>query len=108
MTPQEILTRAKTAFRMGDYQEAEKLLGKILKQTPGFLAGQNFLGSVYDRLGRYEQAIEQFRQVIAVEKDYTEAHNNLGVTLKNAGRFEEAGYCHCLHIAFSRRGSADS
>ena len=78
MTVRECLTRARKAYRIGDYNLAEKMLLKAIERNPRMSLVYNFLGSVYDKLGKYEQAIQQIKKAIELKQDFTEAYNNLG------------------------------
>jgi tetratricopeptide (TPR) repeat protein len=90
MTFTESLTRARTAFRMGDYALTETLLKKVLAIKPDFAPAYNFLGGVYEKSARYEDAARLFKKAIRLKADYEEAYNNLGIALKNMGRPEVA------------------
>ncbi len=90
MTVKETLTRAQTAFRIGDYAQVEKLLLKVIDVKPDLAPAHNMLGSVYEKLSDYSKAFKEFKKAIELKEDYSEAYNNLGVTLKNMERFEEA------------------
>ena len=90
MTVKETLTRAQTAFRIGDYVQVEKLLLKVIDVKPDLAPAHNMLGSVYEKLSDYGKAFKEFKKAIELKEDYSEAYNNLGVTLKSMERFEEA------------------
>ncbi|UCF99860.1 MAG: tetratricopeptide repeat protein [Spirochaetaceae bacterium] len=90
MTVHESLTRARKAYRIGDYILAEKMLLNAIERNPRMSLVYNFLGSVYDKLGNYEQAIRQIKQAIKLKQDFTEAYNNLGVVLRKIDRYDEA------------------
>jgi tetratricopeptide (TPR) repeat protein len=82
------LSRARTAFRMGDYSLAERLLKRVLTEKPDFAPAYNFLGGVCEKLARYDEAIRLYKKAIRLKPDYVEAYNNLGIALKNLGRPE--------------------
>jgi hypothetical protein len=53
---EELLREAQTQYLKGHWLEAESLLGKLLKESPGDLEGRLLLASVWRRTGRAAQA----------------------------------------------------
>ncbi|GAH41926.1 unnamed protein product [marine sediment metagenome] len=68
MSVQESLTRAKTAFRIGEYELAARLLSGILEKKPDIPHVQNFLGTVYEKLDDYGRTIQCFKKAIELKK----------------------------------------
>jgi protein O-GlcNAc transferase len=104
MTVQESMTRARTAFRIGDYAQAEALVLGVLDKKKRQPEVHNFLGTVYGRMGDHARAVRQFKQAIDLRPQYAEAYNNLGVTLKNMQRAAgaEAAFRKALSLAPAR------
>ncbi len=90
MTTTEILTRARSAFKMGEFTLVEKLAMRILEALPESPIAFNLLGSVCEKTGRFRKAIELFQKAVELKPDYTEAHNNLGVIFKRIQSYGEA------------------
>ncbi len=90
MNAGEILLRARSAFKIGDYPLVEKLALRMLEEKPDSAAAYNLLGSVCEKTGRFKKAEEFFLKAVALKPDYVEAHNNLGVILKRVQAYGDA------------------
>ena len=90
MTTGEVLTRARNAFKMGEYPLVEKLALRILESEPDSAIAYNLLGSVCERTGRFRKAVELFQKAVELAPDSPESHNNLGVVLKRMESYGEA------------------
>ena len=55
MTTAEILTRARNAFKMGEFTLVEKLAMRILEALPDSPVAYNLLGSVCEKTGAFPQ-----------------------------------------------------
>ena len=62
MTAPEILTRARNAFKMGEFTLVEKLAMRILEVQPESPVAYNLLGSVCEKTARFRKAIELFQK----------------------------------------------
>ncbi|MFQ5883051.1 MAG: tetratricopeptide repeat protein [Candidatus Methylomirabilales bacterium] len=84
------IQQATALFQAGRYDEAEVLLGEIIKETPPYANLYNMLGFIYARRNAPERAVEFFRQALSINPGYTEAQLNLAITLADMGVYGEA------------------
>jgi len=91
--------KADRLAQAGDLEGAERLLGKVIRRSPGFAPAHNVLGMVHFRAGRFDQAIAAFRQAIDRDAGMAQAHYNLGIALVNAKIPDEAEACHRRALA---------
>lgn len=87
---QDVLARARNAYRIGDYDNADKLAQEVLKRSRRSYAGHVLLGMVYARTDRPQLAIEEFQKARNLKPESVEPYNNLGVMYRLAGRLTEA------------------
>ena len=65
--------------RSQDYNNAEKLYLKAIKEDPDFVEAYDNLGRVYRRIGNLEKAEEYYKKSIALYPNGVMAHQNLAV-----------------------------
>jgi tetratricopeptide (TPR) repeat protein len=90
MKQREILSRAKTAFRLGDYPLAEKLTASYFKNNPQSTQAHNLLGSIYSNENKITKAIQEFEKTLTIDPENFEAYNNLGVLYRKKGKFKQS------------------
>lgn len=79
--------RATAACR---FEEAHRLLGKALQQSPGDMAALDLMGFVCFSLRDYEAAERHNRVALACKPDHAFAHNGLGLSLAKQGKLAES------------------
>ncbi len=68
---------AQIKIKNNEYQEAVKLLGKLLEQTPNLSEGHYMLGQAYCGLHQNTHAIKAFRKVLEINPDDERAKTRL-------------------------------
>jgi Flp pilus assembly protein TadD len=71
MTIGEILTRARNAFKMGEFPLVERLAMRILESEPQSAVAYNLLGSVCEKTARFRKAIDLFQKAVILERGGT-------------------------------------
>ena len=82
--------RCLTAFRAGEWTEAEASLDALIQSSPAFVPAHLLLGGVYAHRGRYEEAREQAERVLRLSDLEPRAHLLLGMIAARRGRLDEA------------------
>jgi tetratricopeptide (TPR) repeat protein len=93
LTPQAIETTvglARRYYREGHFEEAERLLGVVLRSGNPHVSAHIDMGNVYYRLGRLADAEAQYRKQEGPPIIRAQAQHNLAVTLLDQGRTNEA------------------
>ena len=78
------------AFQLKEYEDANSLIGKAIKNKPKVPQFHYNFGLVFIALKRQEKAIQAFQEAIKIMPDYSDALYNLGLALKKKQQFEEA------------------
>ena len=78
------------AFRVGDYETAEKLFRRFIELEPENAFGNSYLARVLTRLNRYEEALGYFQRSLELEPDNFLDQRMLGTVLVMAGAHAEA------------------
>ena len=86
----DVLVRARNAYRIGDYENAEKLARQLIEQDERSYAAHILLGTVYAKSNRHQLAIAEFQKARDVMPRSVEPYNNLGVMYRLTGRLSEA------------------
>lgn len=76
--------------RLGNFQEAEPILEKIVQRHPKETHALWSLGYVYGMLGKYGQAVETFERAIETNPNEAELYEAKGNWLNRLGRKDEA------------------
>ena len=82
--------RCLSAFRAGEWTEAETSLGALIQSSPTFVPAHLLLGGVYAHRGRYEEAREEAERVLRLSDLEPRAHLLLGMIAARRGRLDEA------------------
>ncbi len=113
---------AATRRYLADWQDSEKLFGRMLRLAPDSAALYDNLGTVLNRQGRLDDAIRQHTQALRLKPDFALPHYNVANALAMQGKFDEAieHYVRALHldprcpeahdnlaVALARRGRLD-
>jgi tetratricopeptide (TPR) repeat protein/transglutaminase-like putative cysteine protease len=78
------------AYESGEYEQAIKLLSRVVELDPDHPQAWNNLGNALYEVGRDLEAVDAYQRQIEVEPFHEWAHNNLGRALRSLRRFEEA------------------
>ena len=82
--------RAYLDFIKGNFEEAEKRLGDVLKITPNHVAALNLAGQNYKKLGQYQKAEASWKKTIGIRSDFLRAYLGLGILYYENGYFPSA------------------
>jgi tetratricopeptide (TPR) repeat protein len=88
-----------TAFRMGDYTLAIRLLQAVIARKPHYAEAHSNLGNALAITGRTEEALAAYRRAIEIAPGYANAHYNLAATLQATGRYEASQAAYRAAIA---------
>jgi tetratricopeptide (TPR) repeat protein len=87
------LALAAEHHRNGRLDEAEKLFRETLRDNPGNVDAERFLGAIAASQSRFGEAERRFRRAIELAPDFVRAIIDLGLVLKEQSRYEEAIDC---------------
>ncbi len=90
ISPEVVFQRALSAFRRGQFGEAERDLRKLLRKAPTNLAVLNILAGVLIALKRFEEAEPHLKAALRIDARSDATHYNYGLVLKALGRPDEA------------------
>lgn len=77
--------KARSLLEQGQFAEAVKLLKKLIKKNPDFLAAKNNLALAYYYMGHFGKAMETISQVLEQEDGNLHALCNLAIFYQNLG-----------------------
>ncbi len=89
-TAAEQVRQAVRLLQQGRPNDAEPLLGGVLREDPSHVDALHFLGVLAAERGRRQEGIDLIRRALALEPDYVDAWNNLGNLLLAQGQLDEA------------------
>ncbi len=75
-------------FRLGDPDEAVRMLHAAVALSPDYAEAHSHLGNVLQAMERHEEAIAAYRRAVELKPDYADAHYNLGIVLRTTGDWE--------------------
>ena len=84
-----LLAKARQAVEGRRFEEAHRLLLRVLAQDPDQLAALDLLGFVCFSLRDYAAAESYNRRALVQKPDHAFAHNGLGLSLARQGRLDE-------------------
>jgi predicted O-linked N-acetylglucosamine transferase (SPINDLY family)/GT2 family glycosyltransferase len=88
-------------FQARRWQQAEALLGELVRVEPRNAPALHLLGVIAFRQGRHEQATDWFGRAAEACPDSAHYHSCHGAALHGLGRFEEAHTCHRRALALA-------
>ncbi|MBN2737667.1 MAG: tetratricopeptide repeat protein [Spirochaetales bacterium] len=90
MTGDEIIIRISNAMKIGEWEQAGKLLNSLINQ--GFKQSKLYilLGIVYMKTLHFDKAETALKQAISIDPENIEAYNNLSLVYKQTANFDEA------------------
>jgi tetratricopeptide (TPR) repeat protein len=77
--------KARSMLEQGQFAEAVKLLKKLIKKHPDFLAAKNNLALAYYYMGHFSKAMDTINQVLEQEEGNLHALCNLAIFYQNLG-----------------------
>ena len=82
---QELLVRARNAFRIQDYDTAKTLVQQMLDEYPDSVTATILMGIIAGRTGEPANAIRAFKRALELDKRSSEAYNNLAAIYSQRG-----------------------
>lgn len=81
--------QARVLLEEGKFSEASRLLEKIMKKHPDFLAARNNLALAYYYMGNFDKCIETIKEVLKVDTGNIHALCNLAIFYQHTGELEQ-------------------
>lgn len=81
--------RARTLLEEGKFSEAVRILEKLVKKSPDFMAARNNLALAYYYMGLFDKAMSSIRQVLELEPGNLHAMCNLAIFHQHSGNREQ-------------------
>ncbi len=88
--PSALLKRARDLFQQGLPDEAEEIVGLLLRDNPRDVTALNFRAYLLYQKGDFENAIAAYRKLVELEKHVVGHHTNLGMICFKAQRYAQA------------------
>lgn len=88
--PSELLKRARDLFQQGLPDQAEEIVGLLLRDNPRDTTALNFSGYLLYKSGKLDAAIAAYRKLVELEQGVASHHANLGLICFKAQRYPEA------------------
>ncbi|MBD2864664.1 tetratricopeptide repeat protein [Paenibacillus oceani] len=83
--------RARTLLEEGKFSEAVRILEKLVKKSPDFMAARNNLALAYYYMGLFDKAMTSIHQVLELDPGNLHALCNLAIFHQHSGNREELG-----------------
>jgi tetratricopeptide (TPR) repeat protein len=83
------MERAKGSVRVGDHEEAIRLLKSYLARTPDSREAHLLLGTTLAKQGKFHEAGEEFNTLLVKNPHDLEALNNIAVTYRRQGKLQD-------------------
>jgi tetratricopeptide (TPR) repeat protein len=87
---EDIFERAKGSVRVGDHEEAERLLKQYLAKMPDERSAHLLLGTTLAREEKLDEAADEFTTLLAKNPQDVEALNNLAVIYRRQDKYQDA------------------
>jgi len=96
---------ARKHFAAGEYDKAQELLTRVLREDGGFADLLNMQGVIYHSQERYDEAERSFEKALSINPNYTDAALNLSVTYNDRGKYKEARdiYSRAIKNSYDKR-----
>ena len=88
--PTELLKRARDLFQQGLPDQAEEIVGLLLRDNPRDATALNFRGYLLYKRGKVDDAIAAYRKLVELEPGVAGHQANLGLIFYKAQNFPEA------------------
>ncbi|MFH5187438.1 tetratricopeptide repeat protein [Paenibacillus sp. TAB 01] len=83
--------RARSMLEEGKFGEAVRILEKIIKKHPDFMAARNNLALAYYYMGHFEKSVEMIKEVLELDHGNLHALCNLAIFYQHFGDKEKLG-----------------
>jgi protein O-GlcNAc transferase len=84
------LDAAAIQLRAGNFDQAQRILEKIVKKQPENIPALNMLGMLSYQLHKYDSAIQYMKRVVRLQPQNSRAYYVLGHSLQEKGKVDEA------------------
>jgi uncharacterized protein (AIM24 family) len=88
--PSTLFKRARDLFQQGLPDQAEEIVGQLLRANPRDATALNFQAYLLYKRGKVDEAIALYRRLVKLEPGVPGHHANLGLICFKAGRYPEA------------------
>ena len=88
--PTALLKRARDLFQQGLPDQAEEIVGRLLRDNPRDATALNFHGYLHYKRGSVDEALASYRKLAQLEPGVASHQANLGLILYKAQRYPEA------------------
>ncbi|MEM8799095.1 MAG: XrtA/PEP-CTERM system TPR-repeat protein PrsT [Pseudomonadota bacterium] len=88
--PPAALLRGAIAYQLGDLEQAQQRLTKLLQKVPNSIAGRKLLGATLIKNGQYADAINQLQPLVEGGLEDTALYTLLGTAYAQTGQFEKS------------------
>ena len=88
--PSALLKRARDRFQQGLPDQAEEIVGQLLRDNPRDATALSFRGYLLYKRGNIDDAIAAYRKLVELEPGVAGHRANLGLIWYKAGRYPEA------------------
>ncbi|MHB8836084.1 MAG: tetratricopeptide repeat protein [Candidatus Methylomirabilia bacterium] len=88
--PSALLKRARDLFQQGLPEQAEEIVGRLLRDNPRDSTALNFSGYLHFKSGRFDAAIAAYRKLVEQERGVASHYANLGLICFKDQRYPEA------------------
>jgi tetratricopeptide (TPR) repeat protein len=82
--------KARMLLEEGKFSEAVRVLKKVVKKYPDFLAARNNLALAYYYMGQFDKAMQMIQEVLEIEVGNLHALCNLAIFYQHSGVLSEA------------------
>ncbi|MDR0313525.1 MAG: tetratricopeptide repeat protein [Treponema sp.] len=86
----DLLERAKGSVRVGDYEEAERLLKIYIAKAPGNRQAHLLMGATLAGQNKFSEAADEFNTLLVKNSNDIEALNNIAVMYRRQGKYHDA------------------
>lgn len=83
--------RARSLLEEGKFAEAVRIMEKIIKKNPDFMAARNNLALAYYYMGHFDKSVDMIKQVLEMEPGNLHALCNLAIFYQHFGDKEKLG-----------------
>ncbi len=88
--PAALLRQARDLFQLGELDQAEEIVGRLLHDNPRDATALGFYGYLLYKRGKLDSAIAAYRKLVELERGVADHQGNLGLICFKAQRYPEA------------------
>lgn len=85
-----LLKQARDLYQQGQPDQAEEIVGLLLRDNPRDVTALNFSGYLLYKRGKLDNAIASYRKLVELERGVADHQGNLGLICFKAQRYPEA------------------